>query len=453
MDLSPSHQDFAVLLGGKPTVRQIFHQSQIFHQARSRSIFKGRIMLNVRIALVLGLLVVASAGLAWAGAETTPAVSNDSAASPSDDASAPVVDAAEKEAAKADFDKVFTDWKMLIGRLAGLNFKYTTANAEKQLEIQQQWNDLTVEGKQMERRLIAAAERAYAAAPNEDKAITEFLVKLVGTGMTNDDYELAARIGKLLMKNHCKVNGLATQVGVACLMISDFTSAEDFLLLAQKNKEKITTDKEAIDGLVNMFVHKPEYFHAIWAREKQIRENEDVADNLPRVLLRTSKGDVVVELFENEAPLTVANFIYLVKRKFYDGLPFHRVIANFMAQGGDPKGDGTGGPGYKIPCECYQANLRHHFRGSLSMAKANTGGNDGKGRDTGGSQFFITFVPSPGLDGVHTVFGRVVSGMDAVAKLQCRTPDDKEAQPADKILEAKVLRDRGHDYTPKKLFD
>ena len=115
----------------------------------------------------------------------------------------------------------------------------------------------------------------------------------------------------------------------------------------------------------------------------------------------------------------------------------------FMAQGGDPKGDGTGGPGYSIRCECYDPNYRHHFRGSLSMAHA--------GRDTGGSQFFLTFVPTPHLDGRHTVFGRVVEGMDVLGELEKRNPDAPGATPPDKIIKAEVLRDRGHEYTFEKL--
>jgi cyclophilin family peptidyl-prolyl cis-trans isomerase len=133
----------------------------------------------------------------------------------------------------------------------------------------------------------------------------------------------------------------------------------------------------------------------------------------------------------------------LVKKGFYNGLTFHRVLQGFMAQGGDPVGNGTGGPGYSIACECYRPDARHHFRGSLSMAHA--------GRDTGGSQFFLTFAPTPQLDGKHTVFGRVVSGMDVLAKLQRRDPTDTEAPRPDKILEAEVLRKRPHEYVPTKM--
>jgi cyclophilin family peptidyl-prolyl cis-trans isomerase len=155
--------------------------------------------------------------------------------------------------------------------------------------------------------------------------------------------------------------------------------------------------------------------------------------------METSKGIVVLELYENEAPQTVGNFVHLVEQGFYNGLAFHRVLPNFMAQGGDPKGDGTGGPEYKIYCECHTPEHRHHFRGTLSMAHA--------GRDTGGSQFFVTFLRTPHLDGRHTAFGRVVEGIDVLAKLQRRDPQRSNVEP-DRILKAEVLRKRQHVYQP-----
>jgi cyclophilin family peptidyl-prolyl cis-trans isomerase len=162
------------------------------------------------------------------------------------------------------------------------------------------------------------------------------------------------------------------------------------------------------------------------------------------VKLSTTKGDVVVALFENEAPIATANFIELAEKGFFDGLKFHRVIPGFMAQGGDPKGDGGGGPGYTIPDECYEDDHRNHFRGTLSMA--NTGR-----RDTGGSQFFLTFVPTAHLDGKHTVFGRVVEGLDVLGNLQRCEPGDNVAP--DRITKATVLFKRNHRYTPIKRPD
>lgn len=130
-----------------------------------------------------------------------------------------------------------------------------------------------------------------------------------------------------------------------------------------------------------------------------------------KAVFETVKGRIDVELFADEVPSTVANFEKLANAGFYDGTAFHRVIPNFMIQGGDPyskskKGRvGTGGPGYTIKCET-EKNTHKHVAGTLSMAHA--------GKDTGGSQFFICHSPQPHLDGVHTVFGQVAKGMDVV---------------------------------------
>jgi peptidyl-prolyl cis-trans isomerase B (cyclophilin B) len=126
---------------------------------------------------------------------------------------------------------------------------------------------------------------------------------------------------------------------------------------------------------------------------------------------KTSKGDFDVELFASDAPTTVNNFVFLARDGFYDGLKFHRVIANFMIQGGDPSGNGTGGPGYKWDDEPSALNLKHDGPGILSMANA--------GRNTNGSQFFITHVQTDWLDGKHAVFGRVTgSGQQVVDAVQ-----------------------------------
>ncbi|MBP5622316.1 MAG: peptidylprolyl isomerase [Thermoguttaceae bacterium] len=181
-------------------------------------------------------------------------------------------------------------------------------------------------------------------------------------------------------------------------------------------------------------------YKEVWAKEQKIREKE-ASEELPRVLLKTTKGDIVFELFLNEAPNAVNNFLTLVDQKFYTDVPFHRVLPFFMAQGGDPTGTGAGGPGYCIPCECYQDDARDHFRGSLSMAHA--------GRNTGGSQFFITFVPTFFLNGKHTVFGRVVEGMDVLSDINRIDPEQESEEAPDKIIEAKILRGKPGEF--KKL--
>ena len=123
----------------------------------------------------------------------------------------------------------------------------------------------------------------------------------------------------------------------------------------------------------------------------------------------TNVGPIKIKLLPDVAPMHVSSTIYLTRLGFYDGLPFHRVIDGFMAQGGDPLGNGTGGPGYKYDGE-YDPSVRHDKPGLLSMANAGPG--------TDGSQFFLTFVPTPHLDGKHTIFGEVVEGMDTVKALE-----------------------------------
>ena len=146
----------------------------------------------------------------------------------------------------------------------------------------------------------------------------------------------------------------------------------------------------------------------------------------------TARGPIRVELLPDQAPLTVANFVNLARRGFYDGLGFHRVIADFMVQGGCPEGSGRGGPGYRFEDET--GNGVRHERGVLSMANA--------GPNTNGSQFFITHVATPWLDGKHTVFGKVVEGLDVVdaVKQGDKLNSVKIAGDADAVLAAKSDR-------------
>jgi cyclophilin family peptidyl-prolyl cis-trans isomerase len=140
-------------------------------------------------------------------------------------------------------------------------------------------------------------------------------------------------------------------------------------------------------------------------------------------VIHTDKGDITVRLFADKTPRTVNNFVFLARQGYYDGTIFHRVISNFMAQGGDPTGTGRGGPGYKFADE-FHPSLRHNKPGILSMANAGPG--------TNGSQFFITHVPTPHLDNKHSVFGEVTGGMDVLMSIPARDPSRVDA-PAVKI--------------------
>lgn len=139
--------------------------------------------------------------------------------------------------------------------------------------------------------------------------------------------------------------------------------------------------------------------------------------------IKTEKGDIIVELYPDKAPNTVNNFVFLANEGFYDGTTFHRVIPGFMAQGGDPTGTGSGGPGYKFNDE---KNDLKHGTGVISMANS--------GANTNGSQFFITYAPQHHLDGIHTIFGQVIEGMDVLNQLTPHNPSSDTGTTGDKIL-------------------
>jgi cyclophilin family peptidyl-prolyl cis-trans isomerase len=139
--------------------------------------------------------------------------------------------------------------------------------------------------------------------------------------------------------------------------------------------------------------------------------------------IETKKGDIELELFAQDAPITVNNFVFLAREGFYNGTTFHRVIRGFMAQGGDPNADGTGGPGYTFEDEI---NQHKHDAGVISMAN--------RGPDTNGSQFFITFSPQPELNGYFTVFGKVMDGMDVLQKLKTGDPSENPDFKGDTII-------------------
>jgi len=145
-------------------------------------------------------------------------------------------------------------------------------------------------------------------------------------------------------------------------------------------------------------------------------------------IFETNKGNFKIELFEDKAPITTENFIKLVNDGFYNGLVFHRVIQGFMIQGGCPEGSGRGGPGYSIKDE-FHSDLKHECEGILSMANA--------GPNTGGSQFFITVAPTPHLDHHHSVFGKVIEGMNVVMDIS-KAQKDRNDRPLSEIKINKV---------------
>jgi cyclophilin family peptidyl-prolyl cis-trans isomerase len=343
---------------------------------------------------------------------------------------------ADKPAPPADFATVHKQWNDLDKQLNDLSRQYQLApSSEERAVLRDRYQKLVTQSEKLLPQLRAAADAEFAANPGKDPEVTRILMGMMAYDFRRDDYDAVLSWAKKLWDGKVEDPVVSALAGAAAYLAEDYDTAEQHLAIADKAGK---LDAEGKEYLASLSKDKE-----LLTKELAIRAKEKEADDLPRVKFETSKGTIVIELFENEAPQTVGNFVHLVQTKFYDGKTFHRVLPGFMAQGGDPNADGSGGPGYEIPCECYRDDYRRHFRGTLSMAHA--------GKDTGGSQFFLTFRRTPHLDGKHTAFGRVAEGIDVLPKLQRRNPEAKMPPPPDTILTATVVRKRDHEYQPTKV--
>lgn len=371
------------------------------------------------------------------GAEDPPAKATDKKAAGKSDS------AKSKKGAPSDED----EWKRLLARKQELGKESETIFAQAQSadkagqqKLAQRYQQLDAEFKtEIAPGLMKLAPKMYEKDPTDPNAAEIMIGKSLQEGKFADVVKMAEKVEG----PDKAVAPIVTYEGIAQFNLGDFDASKASFEKAQK------LDKKTFQGLGAPYLEMATKYGQFWEDELAIRQKEKEANNLPRVLLRTNRGDIELELFENEAPNTVANFVSLVDAGKYDGTLFHRVIPGFMAQGGDPNtldkdpgNDGQGGPGYTIACECYTDKARKHFIGSLSMAHG--------GRDSGGSQFFLTHRTTPHLDYVegkteanHTVFGRITKGLDVALSLE----------KGDKIEKATVIRKRDHKYVPETLAE
>ncbi|MFN0056456.1 MAG: peptidylprolyl isomerase [Planctomycetales bacterium] len=346
----------------------------------------------------------------------------------------------EEQLDPAQWDELLARRDEIVKEISALDRQARTADDAVKQKLFQQFQALDAEFRtELQPRMIKLAPLVLAKDPGNLQAAEV----VINVAYRQNRYQEVLELGRKLLDADKSSPPLLNIVGISQFATHDFEKAQETLTLASQ------ADPQGFAQMGGPYLEACEDYLEYWKKEQELRAAEAQADDLPRVLLKTTRGDIVLELFENEAPNTVANFISLVEGGKYDGVAFHRVIPNFMAQGGDPNtldgdpdNDGGGGPGYTIPCECYQENARKHFQGSISMAHA--------GKDTGGSQFFLTHLPTTHLNYVagksqsnHTVFGRIVKGL----------PNALELQAGDKIQTAKVLRKRDHEYVPKTLAD
>lgn len=378
----------------------------------------------VVVSIHLGLSIISSIGFAASGeSAVTPLSQDEDGVSQGGEGGAETNqedgDAETQEPAE-DWRPLLAEWKELELKLKSTADDFVTASTEPLRNIHRRaFDNYLADANGLLPRLKDAAVAAYKADPNSDEELVELLVGMMvnfcATDSEQADFDVQAmELGELLVEH----------------------GVDDKHLQAAANAIRLGPSQREI------------------IKEIIIRRDQAAGDMpLPQVKLTIEdsegnlKGEVLLELFEDDAPNTVASFISLVEKGFYNGLTFHRVIDGYMAQGGCPDGVGTGGPGYTFADEFDNPEFRRHFAGSLSMANG--------GPDSNGSQFFITFVRTMQLDNKHTVFGRVIEGMDVVNGIQRRNTDTASISlpDPDKIRSAEVIQKRDHPYEPVVIPD
>ncbi len=311
-------------------------------------------------------------------------------------------------------------------------------------KFRREWAELCDKGRPLAAKAYAAMLKKFTDNPSKNLPLGNFLAELLERNALDSRFEGMLDLGLTL-----QANGISNEKVIEAIALS--AVAENKFDVAKPWIEKHLRESEKPRPFLGAIYDNTDALNNDWAEELRLREEDAKGEPLPQVSILTTKGEIVVELFENQAPETVANFIHLVEEGFFDGLTFHRVIEHFMAQTGCPYGDGSGGPGYAIYGETQKPNARKYFRGTLGMALSNGDAN------SGGSQFFICYVPAFNLNGQYTAFGRIVKGMEVIGNFSKVDPDEKkkegEAPPPmlDEIIEAKVISKRKHEYKPNKV--
>ena len=315
----------------------------------------------------------------------------------------------------------------------------TNANDKK---FRQEWAELCDKGRPLAAQANLELQKKFVADPSGNEPLGKFLWKLLGLNSEDSRFEGTLEMAMALEDQKVTDENAAEIIALSAVAENKFEFAKPWI-------EKHFAESKKPRPILGAFHDNIEGLNKDWADEQKVREEDAKGEPLPQVRILTTKGEMIVELYENQAPGAVGNFIHLVEQGFYDGLQFHRVLEHFMAQTGCPDGDGTGGPGYSIYGEAKNDNARKFFRGTLGMALS--GGNP----DSGGSQFFICFMPTYNLNGEYTAFGRIVSGIEVLGCITKHDPDAKKEEGAipprlDEIIEAKVIRKRNHEYKPNK---
>ena len=295
---------------------------------------------------------------------------------------------------------------------------------------------------QLAQVLTPSAVESFENFPGQHEEITNHLLRILQLQLNGQQYRSipfnpfdAMKSYQRLVDGGIETSTLSLLGYQANFVLNDFEAAR--LLLFEANDRGHKGGQPVLDQL-RIITGK-------WLRELRLRK-ADAESNVPKVKIELDVGELIIELFEDHAPNTVANFISLVESGFYDGLAFNKVSPNDVVIAGSPTVDGLGGPGYAIKDECEGEDIRHHFTGVISMFPVR--------KDGGGSQFLITKQPQPKLDNKITAFGRVVEGLENVYKIKVvdRTRGVVPNSPLPtEIKKMTVISKRDHEYKPEKI--
>lgn len=350
-------------------------------------------------------------------------------------------------------DELIAEMREQIQKITEANFHFYLDGVDQSYDWKDRWESGVTSIVKLRREFEALATDLFlnhASDPGVPGSLNDTMSVVVAKLLERDNDQDTVAVLKRLIELKPDDEQLKFDLALTYLKTNRFADANELIDSIPPAK------REALVGADNKLLPQRFQLQAMYEKEQSILNSES-DDDLPQVKLLTTRGPVTVELFENQAPETVGNFIHLVQTNFYTDVIFHRVIEGFMAQTGMvvKTGDYWAQKGVDYTIYDETEGGRSHFYGYLSMAKTNQ-------PNSGNSQFFITYQPTIFLDGRHTVFGRVIDGMDSVGRLNptfvSKTEEDKPPQEVpiegvvpDRILSAEVIRKRSHEYRPNKV--
>lgn len=349
------------------------------------------------------------------------------------------------------FEELMAEWRGTVAEMRAAMLSFHNGTPEEGPKHLQRYRELEDLGRKQFDATFLQAMRLLEKAPRDNFLAAQYLLIAVHYRFERDWYENTGEAAELLMRVQAKDEALEEIAGVSFFATGQLEKARPHL---QKAREL-----GKIKDYNYPLLEEIEFVKPLWEREQEARLAEQAKDDLPRVRLLTTRGEIIVELFEDKVPNTVANFIALAEDGYLDDLPFYQVVPGRIALIGDNSGDGAGNIEFGLADEDVGPDSRPMWRGSLAMAKlpdVRTPNGVETIPNTASAQFFIAFQPLSQVHEQHTVFGRIIEGIAAFSSINRhdagKKGDDAEMQlPPDRILSAEVIRRRDHPYKPERI--